>query len=80
MLSSALIGCFTVILSVIILSIICRHQGATINMWGTETAFKCTMAFYFHFRDRTNSVYTMKWQYLPHILQNQMFISGAQDL
>ncbi len=47
-----------------------------------ETAFKCTIAFYFHFEihDRTNSVYTMERQYLPHILQDQMFVSGAQDL
>ncbi len=34
---------------VIILYIKCRHQGAAINMRGTETAFKCTIAFYFHF-------------------------------
>ncbi len=34
---------------VIILYIKCRHQGAAINMLGTETAFKCTIAFYFHF-------------------------------
>ncbi len=49
-------------------------------MLGIETAFKCTIAFYFHFRDRTNSVYTMERQYLPHILQDQMLVSGAQDL
>ncbi len=35
---------------VIILYIKCGHQGAAINMRGTETAFKCTIAFYFHFR------------------------------
>ncbi len=74
MLSSALIGCFTVRLIsvahrketqgkyifqyflvqlyrwVIILYIKCGHQGAAINMRGTETAFKCTIDFYFHFR------------------------------
>ncbi len=37
---------------VIILYIICGHQGATINMWGTETAFNCTIIFYFQFRLR----------------------------
>ncbi len=88
MLSSALIGCFTVWLNVelcsdwlfhrasshsrnetqggkhifqyflsqlyrlvIILYIKCGHRGAAINMWDTETAFKCTIAFYFRFRD-----------------------------
>ncbi len=115
MLSSALIGCFTVRLNVelcsdwlfhsaahftsshcrketqggiyifqyflsqlyrrvIILYIKCGHQGAAINMLlGIETAFKCTIAFYFHFRDldRTHSVYTM---------DHQMLVSGAQDL
>ncbi len=51
-------------------------------MLGIETAFKCTTVFYFHFeiRDHTNSVYTMEQQYLSHILQDQMFVSGAQDL
>ncbi len=102
MLSSALIGCFTVRLisvahrketqggkyifqyflsqlysRVIILYIKCGHQGATINMRGTETAFKCMIVFYFHFCDRTNSVYTMERQYLPHILQDQTLVSGA---
>ncbi len=75
MLSSALIGFFTVRLisvahrketqgkyifqyflsqlyrRVIILYIKCGHQGAAINMRGIETAFECTIAFYFHFRD-----------------------------
>ncbi len=37
---------------VIILYIKCGHQGAAINMRGTESAFKCTIAFYFHFRFR----------------------------
>ncbi len=37
---------------VIILYIKCRHQGAAINMPGMETAFKCTIAFWFHFRFR----------------------------
>ncbi len=38
--------------------------------------------FYFHFaiRDRMNSVYTMERQYLPNIVQDQMLVSGAQDL
>ncbi len=36
--------------------------------------------FTFEIRDRTNSVYTMERQYLPHILQDQMLVSGAQDL
>ncbi len=36
---------------VIILYIKCGHQGAAINMRGNETAFKCTIAFYFRFRD-----------------------------
>ncbi len=102
MLSSALIGCFTVRLNVelcsdsvfhcvahftssqgekyifqyflallycwvIILYIKCGHQGAAINMRVTETTFKNTIDFYFHFRDRTNSVYTMEKQYLTHI-------------
>ncbi len=102
MLSSALIGCFTVQLIsvahrketqgkyifqyflaqlyhwVIILYIKCGHQGAAINMLGIETAFKSTIMFYFHFR--TYSVYTTEWQHLPHILQDQMLVSGAQDL
>ncbi len=47
-------------------------------MRGIETAFKCTIAFYF--RDHMNSVYTMERQYLPHISQDQMLVSGAQDL
>ncbi len=106
MLSSALIGCFTVRLNVelcsdsvfhcvayftsshegntgrkIYISILscavislgnytvykCAHQGAAINMQVTETTFKNMIDFYFHFRDRTNSVYTMEKQYLPHI-------------
>ncbi len=58
----------------------CGYQGAAINMLGIETAFKCTIAFYFHFRFPTYSVYTMEQQYLPHILQDQMLVSGAQDL
>ncbi len=36
---------------VIILYIKCGHQGAAINMLGTETAFKCSIYFYFPFRD-----------------------------
>ncbi len=51
-------------------------------MRGIETALECTIAFYFHFeiRDLTYSVYTLEQQYLPHILQDQMLVSGAQDL
>ncbi len=53
-------------------------------MWGIETALECTIVFSFTFsfeiRDRTYSVYTMERQYLPHILQDQMLVSGAQDL
>ncbi len=69
MLSSALIGCFTV------------HQGAAINKQGIETAFECTIVFTFTFEIHlTYSVCTMDQQYLPHILQDQMLVSGAQDL
>ncbi len=46
-------------------------------MRGAETAFKCTIAFYFHFRDRTYSVYTMERQYYHTF---QMLVNGAQDL
>ncbi len=49
-------------------------------MLGIETAFKCTFTFTFEIRDRTFSVYTMERQYLPHIWQDQMLVSGAQDL
>ncbi len=106
MLSSALIGCFTVQLisvahrketqgkyifqyflaqlyrRVIILYIKCGHQGAAINMLGTETAFKCMIDFYFHFRDSRSHELCLYYggQYLPHILQDQMLVSGAQDL
>ncbi len=41
---------------VIILYIKHGHQGAAINMRGTETAFKCTIAFYFRFRDSQSHV------------------------
>ncbi len=85
MLSSALIGCFTVRLIslahrketqgkyifqyflaqlyrwVIILYIKCGHQGAAINMRGTETAFKCTIDFYFRFRDSRSHVLFILW-------------------
>ncbi len=39
-------------------------------------------SFTFTFRDSRSHVlcYTMERQYLPHILQDQMFVSGAQDL
>ncbi len=36
--------------------------------------------FTFTIRDRTNSVEAMEWQYLPHILHDQMLVSAAQDL
>ncbi len=36
--------------------------------------------FTLEIRDRTNSVYAMERQYLPHILQDQMLVSGVQDL
>ncbi len=121
MLSSALIGCFTVRLKVelcsdwlfhsaghfssshsrketqgkytfqyflaqlyswvIILDIKCWHQGAAINMRGMETAFECMITFHFHFRDsRSHELCKLQRQYLPHILQDQMLVSGAQDL
>ncbi len=64
---------------VIILYIKCGHQGAAINMRGIETAsYSFTFAFEIH--DRTYSIYTMERRYLPHILQDQMLVSGAQDL
>ncbi len=51
-------------------------------MPGIETAFEFKIAFYFHFRDSRSrvsySVYTM--EYLPQILQDQIFVSGAEDL
>ncbi len=54
-------------------------------MRGIETALECSMFFFvslslFEIRDRMYSVYTMERQYLPHILQDQMLVSGAQDL
>ncbi len=36
---------------VIMLYINCGHQGAVINMRGTEITFECALTFYFHFRD-----------------------------
>ncbi len=39
-----------------------------------------SFTFTFEIRNRMYSVYTMEWQYLPHILQDQMIVSGAQDL
>ncbi len=46
---------------VTILYIKCGHQGAAINMRGTETAFKCTIAFYFHFRDSRSHKLFIQW-------------------
>ncbi len=67
---------------VIILYIKCGHQGAAINMLGIETAFKCMIVFYFHFRDSRSHKLCLYYggQYLPHILHDQMLVSGAQDL
>ncbi len=33
--------------------------------------------FTFEIHNCTNSVYSMEWQYLPHILQDQMLCSGS---
>ncbi len=50
-------------------------------MLGIENARSLfSFTFTFEICDRTNSVYTMERQYLPHILQDQMLVSGAQDL
>ncbi len=38
------------------------------------------LTFTFEIRDRTYSVYTTERQYLSHILQDQMLVSGAQGL
>ncbi len=69
MLSSALIGCFTVRLISVAHTAERKHR---------ENIYFNT--FTFDIRDRTYSVYTMERQYLPHILQDQKLISGAQDL
>ncbi len=39
-----------------------------------------SFTFTFEIRDRTYSVYITERQYLPHILQDQMFVSGSEDL
>ncbi len=52
-------------------------------MMGIETAFESMLfsfTFTFEVHDRTYSVYTMERQYLPHILEDRMLVSGAQDL
>ncbi len=52
-------------------------------MLGIETAFGCTIAFYFHFHfEICMHILCLYYggQYLPHILQDQMLVSGAQDL
>ncbi len=41
---------------VIILYINCGQQGAIINMQGIEIAFKCALAFYFHFQDSLSHI------------------------
>ncbi len=69
MLSSALIACFTVQL-ISVAHTAGRKQGKYIYF----------NTFTFEIRDRTNSVYTLERQYLPHILQDQMLVSGARDL
>ncbi len=102
MLSSALIGCFTVQLisvghrketqggkyifqyflsqlyrRVIILYIKCGHQGAAINMRGTETAFKCTIAFYIHFRFRDSRSHKLCFYYGAAVLTTHFTQSDA---
>ncbi len=105
MLSSALIGCFTVLLIsahfshkrtkthggkylfqyfisqlyrwVIILYIKCGHKGAAINMLGTETAFKCMIAFYFHFRFRDSRLREVCLYYGAAVLTTHFTRSDA---
>ncbi len=59
-----------------------RASGAAINMLALKllSNAQSTFTFTFEIHDRTNSVYTMEQQYLPHILQDQMLVGGAQDL
>ncbi len=95
MLSSALIGCFTVRLNVGYLNTFSRsyiigllgniHAGIReplLKCWALKLLSNARLLYRFTFeiRDRTNSVYTMEKQYLPHIWQDQMLVSGAQDL
>ncbi len=121
MLSSALIGCFTVLLNVELCSDWLFHSAAHFSSsqerntgkiyisilshavislgnytvktnagireqllicWALKLLSNARSLFTFTFeiRDRTNFVYTMERQYLPHILQDQMRVSGAQDL
>ncbi len=68
---------------VIILYIECGHQEATINMRGTETAFKCTIAFYFHFHYRDWRLHKLCLYYGVAVLTTPFTrsdVSGAQDL
>ncbi len=69
---------------VIILYIKRGHQGAVINTRDIETAFEHSVDRIIVSLSRdarcTNSVYIMEQQYLPHISQDQMLVSGAQDL
>ncbi len=101
MLSSALIGCFTVrLISVahrketqgnIYISILSRAvissgnytvnkmraSGAAIIMRGTETAFKCTIAFYFHFRFRDSRSHVLCLYYGAAVLTTHFTRSDA---
>ncbi len=47
-------------------------------MQGIETCLHFT--FTFEIRDHKCSLYTTERQYLLHILLDEMFVSGAQDL
>ncbi len=60
----------------------CGHQGAAIICGALKLLSNARSLFTFTFKihDRMNSVYTMERQYLPHILQDQMLVSGVQDL
>ncbi len=61
-----------------------RASGAAIIMRALKLLSNArslfTFTFAFEIRNRMYSVYTMERQYLPHILQDQMLVSGAQDL
>ncbi len=62
---------------VIILYIKCGHQGAAINMRGTETAFKCTIAFYFHFRFQDSRSHELCLYYGAAVLTTHFTRSDA---
>ncbi len=68
---------------VIILYINCGHQGATINMRGTETAIKCMVAFYFHFHYQDWRLHELCLYYGMAVLTTPFTrsdVNGAQDL